>query len=573
MDFNLVIAGEAGQGLNTLNFVLSKILFKSGFHIYSTKNYESRVRGGHNFMKIRFGDEKITAPKDEQDILLALNKASIEIHQDYVKDDGIMIYNGESYEGELREKNQDKEIFSLEAALIAQDIGNGRVANTVFVGVLLKLLGMDLKIAEEVLDEYFRRAEDIKQMNIDALHKGYEKAEVAKRRFEMPEVTPRDNQILINGNQAIGMGAAVAGVQFYSAYPMTPATGVMNYLAKRQNDLGIVVEQAEDEIAAIMMALGGSYSGIRSMTGSSGGGFALMTEAVSFAGIAELPIVIVDVQRPGPATGLPTRTEQADLLFTINAGHGDFPKMVIAVKDAEDAFYQTFRAVNLAEKYQIPVILLSDQFLADAEVNVDAFDLEELENYNGFISDKEAKNIIDYRRYAFSDDGVSPMAYPGQLEDDIVLIDSDEHDEHGHIIEDAETRVKMVDKRFDKIDKLIMEDLEEPEYVGPENIDYLLIGWGSTYGPLQEARELLEQDGHDVGLLTFSDVWPLPIEELEDKIDGPTSIIVENNGTAQFSRLISAETGIMINHELVKYNGRPFTAHEIYEAIQEEVID
>ncbi|PRX29483.1 2-oxoglutarate ferredoxin oxidoreductase subunit alpha [Orenia metallireducens] len=573
MDFNLVIAGEAGQGLNTLNFVLSKILFKSGFHVYSTKDYESRVRGGHNFMKIRFGDTKITAPKDEQDILLALNKAAVEIHQDFVKEDGIMIYNGESYEGELREENQDKEIFSLEAALIADDIGNGRVANTVFVGVLLKLLGLDLKVAEEVLGEYFRRAEDIKGMNIDALRKGYEKAEVAKRRFEMPEVTPRDNQILINGNQAIGMGAAVAGVQFYSAYPMTPATGVMNYLAKRQNDLGIVVEQAEDEIAAIMMALGGSYSGIRSMTGSSGGGFSLMVEALGFAGIAEIPLTIVNVQRPGPATGLPTRTEQADLLFAINASQGDFPLMVIGVKDAEDAFYQTYRAVNLAEKYQMPVIILSDQFLADTEINLEAFELDTLQRYNGFISDEQAEGISDYKRYEFTEDGISPLAYPGQMTESVVLIDSDEHDEHGHIIEDAETRVAMVDKRHDKIEKLILEDLEEPEYIGPEETDYLLIGWGSTYGPLQEARELLEEDGYNVGLLTFSDVWPLPIEELEDRIDNTVSIMVENNATAQFSRLISSETGIMVNHEIVKYDGRPYTAEEIYDAIKEEVID
>lgn len=573
MDFNLVIAGEAGQGLNTLNFVLSKILFKSGFHVYSTKDYESRVRGGHNFMKIRFGDTKITAPKDKQDILLALNKAAVEIHQDFVKEDGIMIYNGESYEGELREENQDKEIFSLEAALIADDIGNGRVANTVFVGVLLKLLGLDLKVAEEVLGEYFRRAEDIKGMNIDALRKGYEKAEVAKRRFEMPEVTPRDNQILINGNQAIGMGAAVAGVQFYSAYPMTPATGVMNYLAKRQNDLGIVVEQAEDEIAAIMMALGGSYSGIRSMTGSSGGGFSLMVEALGFAGIAEIPLTIVNVQRPGPATGLPTRTEQADLLFAINASQGDFPLMVIGVKDAEDAFYQTYRAVNLAEKYQMPVIILSDQFLADTEINLEAFELDTLQRYNGFISDEQAEGISDYKRYEFTEDGISPLAYPGQMTESVVLIDSDEHDEHGHIIEDAETRVAMVDKRHDKIEKLILEDLEEPEYIGPEETDYLLIGWGSTYGPLQEARELLEEDGYNVGLLTFSDVWPLPIEELEDRIDNTVSIMVENNATAQFSRLISSETGIMVNHEIVKYDGRPYTAEEIYDAIKEEVID
>ena len=285
------------------------------------------------------------------------------------------------------------------------------------------------------------------------------------------------------------------------------------------------------------------------------------------------PLTIVNVQRPGPATGLPTRTEQADLLFAINASQGDFPLMVIGVKDAEDAFYQTYRAVNLAEKYQMPVIILSDQFLADTEINLEAFELDTLQRYNGFISDEQAEGISDYKRYEFTEDGISPLAYPGQMTESVVLIDSDEHDEHGHIIEDAETRVAMVDKRHDKIEKLILEDLEEPEYIGPEETDYLLIGWGSTYGPLQEARELLEEDGYNVGLLTFSDVWPLPIEELEDRIDNTVSIMVENNATAQFSRLISSETGIMVNHEIVKYDGRPYTAEEIYDAIKEEVID
>ncbi len=574
MDLNLVIAGEAGQGLNTLNFILTKILFKSGYNVYSSKDYESRVRGGHNYMSVRVANDKITGPKLEQDILLALNKAAVEVHQGRVKEDGIIIYNGEAYQGELKEENQDKEIFTLEAAQIAQDIGNGRVANTVFVGVLLKLLKMDLQVAEEVLANYFRRADDIKEMNLDALRKGYKQASVVDSKFKVPKVEVQDNQILIDGNQAIGMGAIVGGLKFYSAYPMTPATGIMNYIAKRENDLGIVVEQAEDEIAAIMMALGGAYSGIRSMTGSSGGGFSLMVESLGLAGIAELPLVIANVQRPGPATGLPTRTEQADLLFAINASQGEFPLMVMAVKDAKDAFYQTFRAMNLAEKYQIPIIILSDQFLADSKVNLKEFNLASLKNDDQFISAQEAEQIEDYKRYQITQDGISPLAYPGQFGDQVVLIDSDEHDEHGHIIEDADTRIKMVDKRARKIDKLISKDLQDPEYIGPDNPDYLLISWGSTYGALLEAQKLLIADGIKVGQLSFSDVWPLPTEKLLKLAeDEPKIVVVEGNSTGQFSQLISSQTCLSADYEILRYDGRPFIGNELYSRIKEEVID
>ncbi|WP_027340641.1 2-oxoacid:acceptor oxidoreductase subunit alpha [Halonatronum saccharophilum] len=563
MHFNLVIGGQAGQGLNTLNFIFSKVFFKSGFYVHTSKDYESRIRGGHNFMRIRVSDEKkLLAPKVEEDILLALNEETLELHQDLVKDDGVIVFDGElDIEG--------KEVISIEASKIAKDLSNGRVSNTVFVGVVLKFLGFDLKIAQEVLNQYFRRAEEIKELNLEALRKGYE---LVEKRRDLPEVEAKGDQILINGNQAIGMGAVVGGVQFYSAYPMTPATGVMNYISKRQNDLNVVVEQAEDEISAIMMALGASYSGIRAMTGSSGGGFSLMVEALGFSGMAEIPLVIANVQRPGPATGLPTRTEQADLLFAINASQGDFPLMVMSVKDAEDAFYQSFRAQNIAEKYQIPVIILSDQFIADSQINVDEFDLDSLENGNWYMSDEKASGITEYERYKVTEDGVSPLAYPGQFEDEIVMVDSDEHNEKGNIIEDAETRVMMVDKRDRKLDRLILEDLQEPEYVGDDNVEYLLIGWGSTYGPMVEAREMLEEDGQKVGVLSFNDLWPLPIEELEDRVDEVETICIENNSTAQFSRLVTGETGIIFEHEILKYDGRPFTAREIYEAIKEEVM-
>ncbi|MBM7556607.1 2-oxoacid:acceptor oxidoreductase subunit alpha [Halanaerobacter jeridensis] len=563
MNLNIVIGGEAGQGLKTLSNILSKTFFKMGFKIYSSKDYMSRVRGGHNFMSIRVGTEELTGPTTDEDILLALNEETIERHQDNVTDDGVIVYDGEI--------DVDADIVTVDAGDIAKGIGNSKVANTVFVGALLKLLDLDLDIAKKVLKDYFAdKGEEIAKVNAEALEQGYE---AVNNQFSLPEVDKEEEEMLISGNQAVGLGAVMAGVKFYSAYPMTPSTGIMNYIASKENELGIVVEQAEDEIAAINMAVGASYSGIRAMTGTSGGGFSLMNEGLGLAGITETPLVIAEVQRPGPATGLPTRTGQGDLSFVINASQGEFPLMVMAPRTAEDAFYQTMRAFNLAENYQIPVIILSDTFLADSKKNISELDIEQVEIESGFMSDEEAAEVEDYKRYELTEDGISPLAYPGQLEDDVVLVDSDEHDEYGHIIEDAETRNKMVEKRDAKLQKLASEEITEPEYCGPEEADYVLVSWGSTYGPALEAQELLQEDGAEVGLLSFNDLWPLPTQKIEELAEDDTElIVVENNYTGQFAKLLRTETGINAQHNILKYDGRPFTGAEIYNRIQDEVI-
>jgi len=564
MNLNIVIGGEAGQGLKTLSNILSKTFFKMGFNVYSSKDYMSRVRGGHNFMSIRIGTEEVTGPSTEEDVLLALNEETIERHQENLTDDGVIIYDGQ-FDG------LDNNLVSVSAGEIAKEIGNSKVANTVFVGALLKLLDLELDVTKKIVAKYFeKKSAEISEINVKALEKGYQTVD---NQFSLPEVTANEEQLMISGNDAVGLGAVMAGVKFYSAYPMTPSTGIMNYIASKENELGIVVEQAEDEIAAINMAIGASYSGVRSMTGTSGGGFSLMNEGLGLAGITETPLVIAEVQRPGPATGLPTRTGQGDLSFVINASQGEFPLLVLAPKTAEDAFYQTVRAFNLADKYQIPVIILSDTFLADSKKNIAEFDLDSIEINSGFMSDEEAAQVEDYKRYELTDDGISPLAYPGQLKEDVVLLDSDEHDQYGHIIEDSETRVKMVEKRDQKMQKLAEEELIEPEYLGPDEIDYLLVGWGSTYGPLLEAKELLTAAGVKVGFLSFNDVWPLPTEKLEELAANDLElIVVENNYTAQFAKLVRGETGINAQHNILKYDGRPFTGREIYNRIQEEVM-
>jgi len=298
-----------------------------------------------------------------------------------------------------------------------------------------------------------------------------------------------------------------------------------------------------------------------------------MNEAIGLAGLTETPVVIADVQRPGPATGLPTRTGQGDLLFAINSAQDDFPLMVVAPKDQEDLFYNGFRALNLADKYQIPIIILSDQFNADSSKNLKEFNFDDLEIDRNLISEDDPDSK-DYKRYKFTEDGISKRAYPGQLKDELVLVDSDEHDEYGHIIEDSETRIKMVNKRAKKIDKLIEEDLEEPDYFGDDDINYLMLTWGSSYGPAREAFQLLNNEDYKVGLLSFSDVWPLPKEKLKEIASDDVKLVtVEQNSSGQFKSLIRSETLLDVQDCILKYDGRPFTGKEIYNRFLDEVID
>jgi 2-oxoglutarate ferredoxin oxidoreductase subunit alpha len=562
MDFNILIGGEAGQGLKTVDNIMGKLLFRQGFNIFSSKDFMSRIRGGHNFMQLRISDQELYGPTEEIDLLVALNKETVDIHKDKLKDDGIVLIEGEN-------KVLEKRTLLIPASVIAKDI-NPKGVNTVFVGAITKIMGLDLDIARDVINDYFD--DDILEDNIQLLERGYKSVECVYDDLNA-NIETKDDELFIDGNSALGFGALTGGLRFYSAYPMSPSTGIMNFLAGQQENYDLIVEQAEDELAAINMALGGSYSGVRSMTGTSGGGLALMNEAIGLAGLTETPVVIADVQRPGPATGLPTRTGQGDLLFAINSAQDDFPLMVVAPKDQEDLFYTGFRALNLADKYQIPIIILSDQFNADSSKNLKEFNFDDLEIDRNLISEDDP-DATDYKRYKFTEDGISKRAYPGQLKDELVLVDSDEHDEYGHIVEDSETRIKMVNKRAKKIDKLIEEDLEEPEYFGDEDIDYLMLTWGSSYGPAREAFQLLNNEDYKVGLLSFSDVWPLPKEKIKEIASDDVKLVtVEQNSSGQFKSLIRSETLLDVQDSILKYDGRPFTGKEIYNRFLDEVID
>lgn len=440
-----------------------------------------------------------------------------------------------------------------------EGVGNPRVSGSIAVGAILKLFSDKLDYVSETLREFVK--EQYLEINEKAVQEGYDAVE---SRFPHLDGKFADWAIL-SGTQSMVLGAIAAGLRFYSAYPMSPSTATMEFLASKGDEAGIVVEQAEDEIAAINMAIGASYAGARAMTGTSGGGFSLMVEALGLSGMAEIPLVVVDVQRPGPVTGLPTRTEQSDLKFVISASQGEFPRMVIALRSHTDAFYQTARAFDIAERYQIPVIILSDQYLGDASATVEPFDLSKIsvaEPAKDYTGDGE------YLRYRFTEDGISPRLIPGKTKH-FVAIDSDEHDERGWITESSEMRNRMMEKRMKKLKKL-EDELLEPEFLGSDSFETLLVGWGSLYGPIAQAVELLnDKNPGKFAALVFGDVYPLPKKLLTEKAPRAKQIInVEQNATGQLAGLIREQTGITCNASVLKYDGRQLSGEEIAEQIR-----
>lgn len=552
--YNILVGGAAGQGIDTTVSTLEKLLKKSGYYVFSTRDVMSRVRGGHNFSTIRFGSEALPSHSNLLDGIIAFNLETIVEHKDKLKDNGFILCDSNL-------PTEDPKAIKLNMEEMAKSLGNPRVFGIIATGAVLKFFGENLNYAEEVIKESVKS--QYFDINIKAIKEGYDMVEA---RYDHIDGDFKD-WLLLSGNQAIALGAIAGGLKFYAAYPMSPSTSIMEYLASKSIAVDIVVEQAEDEIAAINMAIAGYYAGARSMTGTSGGGFSLMVEALGLSGIAEIPLVVANVQRPGPATGLPTRTEQSDLKFVISASHGEFPRMVIAVRDHRDAFHQTARAFAIAEKYQIPVIILSDQYIADSIATVEPFDLSQ---YPLTLPDLSEDTGEEYLRYRFSEDGISPRRIPGETKA-FVNADSDEHTERGWITESGEVRIKMMDKRLLKLEKL-KEELMEPEVFGPEDSETLLIGWGSTYGPIKEAINILNSESKSnkkYGALVFGDVYPLPTKTLLHNSNLAKNIInVEQNATGQLAGLIREFTGIECTSNILKYDGRQISAEEIVESVR-----
>jgi 2-oxoglutarate/2-oxoacid ferredoxin oxidoreductase subunit alpha len=566
VDFNFMVGGEAGQGVQSLGFLLAKVFARSGYHIFADQDYESRVRGGHNFFRVRVKDRPVSAIAEPVNMLLALNRDSIDLHYQELAPGGVAILDAEKIE----DSSAADGLLGIPLEKLAEEKAGDKVmTNTVALGAALALVGYDLNLLNAILVEHFGKRE-LADSNIRAAKAGYEYAR-AGYKGKLRKINPLSDtkRMLLTGNEAISLGAIAAGCKFMAAYPMTPASSIMEYMAAKSSDFELVMVQAEDETAAINMSIGAAYAGIRAMTATSGSGLCLMVEGIGLAGITETPIVVIDGQRPGPAVGLPTRTEQGDLQFVLHAHHGDFPRAVLAPASMEDAFWLTIRAFNWAEKYQLPVIILTDQHLASSYATVDVFDMSKLIIDRGVQVSENEDDPSEYKRHKITPSGVSPRAFPGQSKA-LVVTDCDEHDEEGHLTEDAQERTSQVEKRLRKLSSLKQES-NSPQRYGPKKAETALIGWGSTYGAIREAVDMLRKEGASVNMLHLNELWPLPTKAVADTINrAHNSYVVENNATGQLGRLIKAETGYDVTGRILKYDGRPFTPAYIARAVRKE---
>jgi 2-oxoglutarate/2-oxoacid ferredoxin oxidoreductase subunit alpha len=567
-EVNIRIAGEAGQGIETIGLVLCRLIKKCGLNIFAHQDYMSRIRGGNNYFQVRIAGQPVYAPRGSCEIIVALDKSSVSLYGKDLAARGIMLLDKQ----QLKITDQAPSFLDIAFFSMARDIGGSELyVNSAALGVIAGLLRLDLSLVAEVLRESFtKKGEEIIAKNIAVAKAGYEAAKTGYKEETFALVPGKSGgEILLNGNEALALGAVRGGCKFYSGYPMTPSTAIMNSMAHYSRDYNIVVEQAEDEIAAINMVIGASYAGVRSMTATSGGGFALMVEGLSLAGMLETPIVVVDGQRPAPATGFPTRTEQGDLDFLIHAGHGEFARVIFAPGTAEEAFYLTVKAFNLAEKYQIPVLIMTDTYLADTYRDINKFDLALARVKRYRLNKEESSKISSYRRYQLTASGVSPLAVPSWV-NDVVYADSDEHTEDGHITEDAGLRYEMVGKRFYKKMAGLEQEIEPPITYNIDKAKTIMIGFGSTYGVIKEAAESLEEK--NIGCIHLPQVWPFPAAAVDSLVKKADKLItVENNAGAQLAGVLRRATGIKADRSILKYDGRPFSLEGLLKQLQKEI--
>jgi 2-oxoglutarate ferredoxin oxidoreductase subunit alpha len=565
LDYTIKIGGEAGQGIQTIGDSLARVFSRSGYHVFTHQDYMSRVRGGHNFYQIRLSDEPVTASRGKVDILVALDRETVLAHEKELSDIGIIVYDSAVFQ----EKQDFSQFLDVPLLRIAVESGGGKITvNTVATGAILGMLGLGIDRFVEILGDTLRKkGEGVFTVNRKAALGGYDFAvrNCPRCSFALSLSGPSSRNMLIGANEAIGLGAVGSGCRFYSAYPMTPSTGIMLYIASKAKEYGVVVEQAEDEIAAINMAIGASFAGVRAMTGTSGGGFALMVEGISLAAMTETPIVVALAQRPGPATGFPTRTEQAELLFALHAGHGEFPRVIFAPGSPEQAFYLTNKAFDLSQKYQVPVFILTDQYLADSQWTYSGFNPERFVYRNYRLTESDPEGFVGYKRHAFTETGISPFAIPCASRH-LVVTDSDEHDEEGHLVEDGPTRIRMVQKRLFSKMSLIRDEMAPPLVYGARAPDLVVTGWGSTFGIMNEAVKTLSGTTK-IAMLHFSEIFPFPSNRSFDYVEflrsAKIAVCVEQNASGQFARLMRTETGFEFSGTINRYDGRPFMVEEL----------
>jgi 2-oxoglutarate ferredoxin oxidoreductase subunit alpha len=531
------------------------------------------ISSGHIFLVVRASDHKLYSHGDKLDLLLCLNQDTMDRHLGLMGPGTRVIFNSDSIKP--GDTSDGVQLCPIPIVDLTDSGRNALVQNTVAVGAIMALLGLDFQILEDSLRLRFQRqGPDVVEQNVSVARAGFDYARANFEPFSNPVPTGSTPLAVWSGNEALAMGGAAAGVKFYSAYPMSPSTAVLHWMAQNARDLGIMVRQVEDEIGVANMAIGAAHTGCRAMCATSGGGFALMTEAIGSAGMMEIPVVFINVQRAGPSTGVPTKTEQGDLWQALGASQGDFERFIVAPKDALDAFNTIPELFNLVDKAQCPGIVISDLLISEGRFSVEPSDINMHPKIDRGDLITAPATTNGYMRYQDTESGISPRALPG-LEGYVHVVATDEHDEDGMLISDEFThphkRRKMVEKRARKF-KHIATEIAPPQLEGPADAAVTLIGWGSTYGVIKEAIEQLKRKGVSANQLPIKWIVPFHAEAVTDILTrAQRTIIVENNYSGQFSRYLRSETGLAVNGHIRKYDGEPFMPHHIVDGVLEQL--
>ncbi len=573
IDYSIGIGGAAGQGIATPGSILARLFARRGLHLSAYNAHQSIIRGGHILLTLRVCSEKIHNHGDRLDLLICLNQDTMDRHLGLMEPGTRVLYNSDAIQPGEAAKGVD--LDPVPVVEVTEGNRNRLIQNTVLLGATVALLGADFELLEEVLAlQFSRKGKEVVAENVTAARAGFD---YTRTYYECrSEGLPRGPKPLAvwSGNDAIAMGGAAAGVKFYCAYPMSPASGVLHWMAVNARSLGIMVRQVEDEIGVANMAIGAAHGGCRAMCATSGGGFALMTEAVGSAAMMEIPVVFINVMRAGPSTGVPTKTEQGDLWQCLGASQGDFERLIVAPFDALDAFNTMPQLFNLVDRCQCPGILISDLLLSEGTFSFDPdeVDLQPEIDRGELITESAAGN--GYLRYENTESGVSPRALPG-LEGYVHVVATDEHDEDGVLISDEFTnpvkRRRMVEKRARKMEGLL-DVIPAPALEGPQDAHVTLVGWGSTYGVIKEAIEQLEARGVIANHLPIRWIVPFHSAAVSRIVSGANrSIVVENNYSGQFYRYMRSETGLSVDGHIRKYDGEPFLPHHVVEGVLEQL--
>ena len=573
------VAGQSGSGLLSVGEILINSFKELGYNVVADREYPSLIKGGYSCFSINVSDKEIKGLSNKADIMLSIDKESMEAYFDTLEKGGILVHGYERLFGikDLIEKAKKRDIKVVHQMVrsIAKEKGASiLMTNVILTGIFWKTLGLDYNVLKKSVENKFKSKPELLEINLRCLKAGYDSVDkiISLEDFKIKLLKKKEKKIVINGNKALALGAVHAGCRFYIAYPMSPSSSILTYFSEMSEKTGVMVKQGEDEITVANMALGAMFMGTRALFATSGGGYDLMTETVSLAGMIENPLVGIIAQRPGPATGLPTWTLQADLNLAIYSSHGEFPKVVISISDPQDAFDLIQHAFNISEKYQIVVLVLTEKNICESEMTISPFKQGKISIERGLVKEEDLQNLKNIDRFRITKNGLSKRWIPGSTDKAYYFANGDEHDEDGSLTEDGEKCASMYEKRMRKMD-LVSKALPEPEIYGVrKGADISFVGWGSSKNIMRDVIAIYKNKGIKVNYLHFSYLYPLKTKVLERFFNENSSVnLIEGNYQGQLGKMIEAEVKKKFAGKLLKYNGRPFFLEDLEKFINKRI--